>query len=152
MSKPEDLAKPEDLTKVSNEEIQELPHASAARGMETKPVVCQQLNAFPGMGGGKCFHSPNMDDRYIDDLGMNEIFYCAEGELVAAQLDEDGNDIEEVRAEEGEFILLPAGNDYVLRASGVASINVFFNAPQGGWDLEDSYDDDEVIEEITKFA
>lgn len=135
------------LGKVSNEEIEDLPFATAVRGMETKPVSCKQFNALPGIGAGKCFHSPNMDDRYIDDLGQPEIFYCAQGELIAAQLDEDGEEIKEVRAEEGEFILLPPGNDYVLHASGVASINVFFTA--GDWDIE-GYDP-ELAEEIQKF-
>lgn len=145
---------PTNLEKVSNQQIADLPFGAGARGMETKPVVCKQFLDMPGMGAGKCFHSPNMDDRYIENLGVNEIFYCAEGELVAAQLDDNGDEVKEVRAEEGEFILLPKGNDYVLKASGVASVNVFFSARDDGWDIGDSYGEDvaEAVEnEIQKW-
>jgi hypothetical protein len=69
-----------------------------------------------------------MDEFVWDQSSWDETYYCLKGVLKLGVVDKDGNETELVM-NEGEHGYLPAGYTYILRPSGVESINFWTLGP-----------------------
>jgi homogentisate 1,2-dioxygenase len=102
---------------------EDLPKIDLARGMHSCWVVSLERNGADQINMGICKHEANMDDL-VWDQAYDEVFYCARGKLRLLYDDGKGNKGDLV-ANEGEVLFAPRGYHYILRATGVESINVY---------------------------
>jgi len=100
------------------------PNVDLVKGMHTRWVVSQERNGADEVNMGICYHDADMADLNWDQA-IDEVFYCAKGKLKILWDDRKTGKSGEFVANEGEAIFLPRGFHYILRATGVPSINVF---------------------------
>lgn len=99
------------------------PYTDLTKGMHTAWVISKERNDADEVNMGICHHDKDMADL-VWDQKIDEIFYCAAGQLKVYWNDSRGNK-GEMTANPGEAIFLPRDYHYVLTKTGVDSINVF---------------------------
>ncbi|MGB1885135.1 MAG: hypothetical protein ACPHUF_14620 [Gammaproteobacteria bacterium] len=119
---------------MTHDEIAAMPRLKFTNGCESGIFISRERDESRFYSQGLCFHDADMDPLEWQEVSWDEAFYCMKGKLVVAVSDSDGNELEYI-VEEGDHFWAPAGYKYILKASGVDSINFWTMAPvlHSGW-------------------
>jgi hypothetical protein len=113
---------------IDREEIDSLPLLEFAKGCASSVFLSRERDDARYIAHGYCFHAADMDEFVWDQSSWDETYFCIKGVLKLGVRDKDGNETELVM-NEGEHGYLPAGYTYILRPSGVESINFWTLGP-----------------------
>ena len=104
------------------------PVIDFAKGVHTRFVISKEAHNSE-LFTGYWHLKPDLDDVSWDAEGeLDETFYCVKGSILFLWENKEGIN-GEIRGGEGDFIYLPSGFKYTLRATGEESIIIFSGAP-----------------------
>ena len=99
-----------------------MPRMEFVPGMESGIFVSRERDESQYFSQGLCFHAADMDDLVWEQTGWEEAFMCLKGKLHVRVEDADGQK-NDYFIEEGGHFWAPQGYKYILRATGIDSIN-----------------------------
>lgn len=107
---------------IKREEIEPIPRMMFAPGCGTSVFISPEREDARYFMQGLCFHDAEHEEYAWVQDAWDEAYYCIKGIVRVGVEDSAGNETT-LDIKEGEHAYLPAGFTYILKPSGVDSIN-----------------------------